>query len=574
MVNQQLSEIFNNMSAYCEMSDDKNAFFRARAFRKASEIIEKFPFDFAQPEWFEDLERMKKLEGIGQRIAEHIKEYVETGKIKDYENMKKESPVKLEELLKVQGVGPKTILKLYKQLGVTNIETLKSAAESGKIAELEGFGPKKEQNIIESIKFAITNKDRVSIARVEEHVDSLVKYLKPDKNILRLEVGGSFRRRKETIGDIDILISSKDPKASIDHFVKYPEIEKILGQGDTKSSIWLKSHLQIDIRVLPLKSFGAALQYFTGNKEHNVKLRNIAIAQNYKLSEYGLFERLKNDQEGKMFESDDEAKIYKRLGLQYIIPELREDQGELEAAKKNQLPNVISIKNIKGDFQMHTTNSDGGNSIEEMALKCKSLGYKYMGITDHFGKLKIANAIDVSEFPKYLEDIRKADKKVDGIKIYASGEIEIDKDGDLEFPEELLKELDYVIASVHFSTKMDKKQMTERIIKALKNPLTKILAHPTGRLIGQRPGFEFDYREVFKVAREERVALEINAHPARLDLNDYLTKLAVDLGCKIVINTDSHAVIELNNMKYGIDVARRGWVQEKDLAKIGDIVRE
>lgn len=574
MVNQQLAEIFNNMAAYCEMSDDKSAFFRGRAFKKAAEVVEKFPFDLASPEWFQDIERLKKLEGIGPRTAKHIKEYVETGKVADYENMKKESPVELEGLLKIQGVGPKTILKLYKQLGVTNIETLKAAAEAGKIAELEGFGAKKEQNILESISFAITNKDRVSISIAENQVNDLLKYLNGDKCITRIEVGGSLRRRKETIGDIDILISSDEPKASMDYFCNYPQVEKVLGHGDTKSSVWLKSHIQVDIRVLPDESFGAALQYFTGSKEHNVKLRNIAISQGYKLSDYGLFKRLKNDEEGEMVEGDDEVKIYKRLGLQYISPELRENTGEIEAAQKNALPELITLKNIKGDLQMHTINSDGTNTIEEMALKCKSLGYEYLGITDHFGKLKIAGAIDESEFDDYLKSIRETDRNVEGVRIYASGEIEIGKEGELEFDEDKLKQLDYIIASVHFSTKMDRKEMTERIIKALRNPLTKILAHPTGRIIGQRPGFDFDYREVFKVAREEGVALEINAHPSRLDLNDSLTKLAVDMGCKIVINTDSHAIIELENMKYGIDVARRGWVQEKNLAKIGDIVRE
>jgi DNA polymerase (family 10) len=573
MVNQQIAEIFNNMAAYCEMSTDRNAFFRGRAFKKAAEIVDKFPYDFADPEWSGDIDRMKKLEGIGPKTAEHIKEYVETGKIQDYENMKAESPVKLEELLKVQSVGPKTILKLYKELGVTDLVTLKAAAESGKIAELEGFGKKKEQNILESISFAIRNKDRVSISVAEDQVKELLKFLDQDRNITKIEFGGSFRRRKETIGDIDVLILSKDPKFSMENFCNYSQVDKILGHGDTKCSVWLKSKIQVDMRALPKESFGAALQYFTGSKEHNVKLRNISIAQGYKLSDYGLFKRLKNDEEGEMVEGDDEVKIYKRLGLQFVPPELRENLGEIEAEQKGELPELITLKNIKGDLQMHTVNSDGSNTVEEMALKCKELGYEYLGITDHFGKLKIAGAIDPKEFDGYLKSIRDADEKVKGIKIYASGEIEIGKEGELEFPEEMLKQLDYVIASVHFSTKMDKKEMTQRIITALKNPLTKILAHPTGRIIGQRPGFEFDYREVFKVAKEEGVALEINAHPSRLDLNDNLTKLAVDLGCKIVINTDSHAAVELTNMKYGIDVARRGWVQEKDLAKIDHIAR-
>lgn len=574
MINQQLAQIFNNMSSYLEMSEDKNAFFRARAFRKASEVVDKFPFDLAEPEWYTDIDRLKKLDGIGQSTAEHIKEFVETGKIKDYENMKKESPVQLEELLKVQGIGPKTILKLYKELGITNLKNLEKAAKDNKISKLEGFGPKKEQNILESINFAIRNKDRVSIALADEQIQPLLKYLRQDKNIERIEVGGSYRRKNETIGDIDILVASKNSKETMQHFALYPEVEKILGQGDTKSSIWLKSKIQVDIRAIEKESFGSALQYFTGSVEHNVKLRNIAISQGYKLSEYGLFKRVKGDENGPLIEGANEKAIYEKLGLEYILPELREDRGEIEIAKNNNLPHLIELKDIKGDLQMHTTNSDGANTIEEMAQKCKSLGYEYMGITDHFGKLKVANAIDETEFDQYLKDIHKADESVSDIKIYASGEIEIDKDGNLEFNKEKLEQLDYVIASVHFSTKMDRKQMTERIIKALKNPLTKILAHPTGRIISQRPGFEFDYKEVFKVAKEENVALEINAHPLRLDLNDYLVKMAIDIGAMIIINTDSHSIVELDNMKYGVNVARRGWVEEKNLAKLGDIVRK
>lgn len=568
MINQRIAEILNNMAAYCEMSEDRNAFFRARAFKKAAEVVDKFPYDFSDPSWHGDIDRMKKLQGIGERIAIHIKEFAETGQIPEYEQMKKESPVNLEELLRVQGVGPKTILKLYKILGVTDISSLKKAAETGKISELEGFGKKKEQNILESINFAIVNKDRISIAVAEEQINLLQNYLNQDKNIKQIEFGGSYRRRSETIGDIDILIVSKNPEKSIQHFVDYEEVEKILGQGDTKGSIWLKSKIQVDVRVVPEASFGAAIQYFTGNKDHNVKLRNIAISKGYKLSEYGLYKRESDE----LVEGKSEQLIYEKLGLQYPIPELREDLGEIEAAKENKLPTLVTFNDIKGDMQMHTTNSDGANTVEEMAEKAISLGYEYIGITDHFGKLKIANAIDPDEFDDYLKQIRTADEKFKNVDIYASGEIEIDNDGNLEFEEEMLKQLDYVIASVHFSTKMDDKTMTNRIITALKHPLTKILAHPTGRLIGQRPGFTFNYQEVFRVAKEEGVALEINAHPARLDLNHELTKLAVDIGCKIIINTDSHSANEMDNMRFGLDVARRGWVEPKNLSKIEEII--
>ena len=562
MVNDDISQIFSNMAAYMEMQSDQKAFFRSRAFRRASEVISKFPYDFANPEWYTDIEKLKKIEGIGQSTAGHIQEFVKTGKIKDYEKMKKESPVKLEELLKIQSIGPKKILKLYKELNVTDIKSLENVANAGKIATLEGFGEKSQNNILESIKFAIINKDRVSIATAEAIITPLLAYMKADKNLIKIEPAGSYRRKRETVGDLDILISSKDPKSTMEHFVKYSGLEKVLGHGETKSSIWLKSKIQVDVRLVDIKDFGSALQYFTGNKEHNVKLRNISISKGYKLSEYGLVNRKTE----KPIESEDEKKVYELLVGHYIVPELRENLGEIEAAQSNKLPNLITLKDIHGDLQMHTTHSDGINSIEEMAKKGIALGYKYIGITDHFGKLQIANAITEKEFPKYLKDIREADAKIKGIKIYASGEIEIDKNGNLEFDEAALKQLDYVIASVHFSTKMERDQMTKRIIKTLKNPLTKILAHPTGRIIGQRPGFEFDYQEVFKVAREENVALEINAHPMRLDLNNDLVKMAVDLNCKIIINTDAHAIHEMDYMCYGVDVGRRGWLTSKNLA--------
>lgn len=563
MINNQIAEILFNMASYIEMEADKNAFFRARALKNASDVLSKFPYDVSSPEW-SDASKLEKIQGIGKNIAKHILEFIKTGKVSDYEALKAKSPVKLEELLKIQGIGPKSILKLYKELNVTDVKSLKRAALLNRISELPGFGEKKQSSILESIEFAITHSGRISISDAEYEINQLLDFMKKDLNITRIEVAGSLRRRKETIGDIDILVSSKSPKDTMSHFVSYKNIEKVLANGETKSSIWLKSKIQVDIRLVDIDSFGAALQYFTGSKEHNVRLRNIAISKGYKLSEYGLFNR--NDL--KLKEGADEKKIYEILVNQYIKPELREDQGEIDAAIHNNLPDLITISDIKGDLQMHTTFSDGENSIEEMARKGIELGYDYIGITDHFGKLKIANAIDESEFDSYINAIRKADQTVSGIKIYASGEIEIDKNGELEFNNALLKKLDYVIASVHFATKMTKDEMTKRIVNALRNPLTKILAHPTGRLINQRPGFEFDVNEVFKVAKEENVALEINAHPMRLDLNDKLTHIAIDMGCKIIVNTDSHSTIEMNNMKFGIDVARRGWVKKSDLLKI------
>lgn len=561
MVNIEIANILDKMSSYVLLTEDKNAFFKARALQRASETLERFPHDLSSPEWINDINKIKSIEGIGQSIAKHIQDYVKLGYIPEYEEMKKQSPVNLEELLEIQGVGPKTVIKLYKEIGVTDLETLQTAAKNGQIADLEGFGQKSQDKILKSIEFSIKNKGRKNILDAEIEVNEILNYLSKDDNIKRVEPAGSYRRKKDTIGDIDLLAISQSPDKTMEYFVKYPKTESILNQGDTKSSIWLTSKIQMDLRILQEESFGAGMQYFTGSKEHNVRLRNHAIDKGYKLSEYGLFNRKTNE----LVESENEINIYQKLGLSYIEPELREDNGEIDLASKNKLPQIISQKDIKGDLHTHSTWSDGLNSIEEMVVKAKEMGYEYIGISDHFGKLKIANAIDETEFQDYIKDIKETDEKFKEIKVFASAEVEIGKDGELEFDKNLLKELDYVIASVHFSTQMSSDQMTKRIITALKNPLTKILAHPTGRIINKRPGFDFDYNEVFKVASQENVALEINSHPYRLDLKDQLVKLAIKHGCKIVINTDAHSINELEYIKYGVNVARRGWVQKQDL---------
>lgn len=565
MVNQEIAAIFNKMAAYLEMNTDQKSFFRARALKKAAEIIDRFPHDLAADEWHKDEAKLKSIEGIGDKIAQHIKQYVTTGNIPEYESLKNDSPVKLEELLKIQGVGPKKILKLYKELQVIDIQSLEKAAQDNKIADLAGFGKKSQDAILESIKFAILHKDRVLINVAEEQKDLLMDYLKKDKNIKLLEYAGSLRRKRETIGDIDFLACSTSSKETMDYFINYPNTEKVLSNGETKSSLWLKSKIQVDLRLVNEANFGAALQYFTGSKEHNVTLRSIAIDKGYKLSEYGLFKRDNSslDKEGELIEARSEEKIYNILGLDYVEPELRENTSEFAAARNHTLPNLIDLKDIKGDLHMHTTSSDGQNTVEEMATYCKELGYDYIGITDHFGNLKIANAVDPSRLDSYLKSIKSVN--IPGLKIYAGCEVEVDKDGNLEFNDEYLKQLDFVIASIHLSTKMSKEEMTNRIIKTIRNPVVTILGHPTGRLIGTRPSFEFDFQEVFKICREENVALEVNAHPMRLDLPDYLIREAIKAGCKISINTDSHAIKELNNMKYGVYTARRGWCEKKDL---------
>lgn len=560
MDNQEVSRILSNMSSYLEMESGEKAFFRSRAFKRASEIILKFPYDLSSPEW-KDVEKLKSIDGIGDKVANYIKEYLNTGKVNDYEKMKENSPVKLEELLRIQGLGPKTVLRLNKKLGVKDVKTLKIAAESGKIAQLAGFGEKSTKNILDSIAFSIINKGQISISVANHLIDSIIPFLKKDEHVKKVEAVGSYRRRRETIGDVDILVASTNNLKTISHFVKFPKTEKVLVKGNTKVSIWLTDKIQVDLRVIRSDEWGAALQYFTGSKEHNVKLRRHAIKKGYKLSEYGLFNRKTN----KKVEGDSEKAIYNKLGLSYIPPELREDEGEIIAAENNTLPKLITTKIVKGDLQMHTTYSDGSNTISEMAKKGIELAYEYIGITDHLGALPIANPVTEKGFDEYLNAIKVANNKIHGIKILAGAEVEVDKAGGFSFDEKKLQQLDYIVAGVHLNTKMNKEKMTKRLLNVIRNPLTKILAHPTGRLIGQRPGYEFDYETVFGEASKYNVAIEINAHPMRLDISDKLAKLCKNLGCKIVINTDAHSTHEMDNMQYGIDVARRGWIEKTDL---------
>lgn len=562
MINQEIADIFDKMASYIDLMGGKNAFFKSRAFRKASEVVASLPIDLDDEKFVKHPQMLVAMEGIGTSIANHIVEYIQNRRIEDYERFKKECPVDLEGLLQVQGLGPKKILKLYKTLDVKNLEELKEAAETGKIAQLDGFGEKSQQNILESISFAITNKDRKPYFLVEPIVNGYIEYMKTDPNLVKIEALGSFRRRKDMIGDIDFLVISLNSEKTMEYFRNYSQVDKVLGSGDTKSSVWLKSKIQADIRVVPENSWGAASQYFTGNKDHNVKLRNIAISKGYKLSEYSLSDRKTNE----IIESKSEKHIYEKIGLEYVIPELRENNGEVELAVKKNLPKVIELSDITGDLHTHTQYSDGNNSILEMVNAAKTKGYEYIGISDHLG-LAIAGGIPKENFKKYLTDIRNADSEIDGIKIYAGAECEVNKDGEYAYPEEFLAELDYVIAGVHLGTKMDPDSMTKRLENVIKNPLTKIIAHPTGRILGQRPSYEYDYEYIFELCAKQNVILEINSDPHRLDLNDKLVRTALRFNCKIAINTDAHSIEGLDNMRYGVNIAKRGWLTKNNLFK-------
>jgi DNA polymerase (family 10) len=555
MKNHEVSELLRNIAQLLEIKEE--LVFKIRAYEKAALVIENLDEDI------EDVWKKGKLDdipGVGEALTKKISEFLETGKLDYYEKLKKQVPVDIEELGKVQGLGPKTIMKLYKKLNVKNLKELEKAAKQKKIENIEGLGQIVEENILKSIEFTKASGNRFLLGTALDIAEEIKNKLKKLKQVNKIEVAGSLRRKKETIGDIDILITSKNPGKVIDYFSNLDNVEQVLAQGPTKASVRLEG-MQVDLRVLQEKSYGAALLYFTGSKQHNISLRKIAIKKRMKLSEYGIFNKKTN----KLLAGKTEEECYKKLGLRYIEPEIREDEGEIEAAQKNKLPKLIGYNDLKGDLQLHTKWSDGSNSIMEMALAAKKLGHKYMCITDHSGQLKIANTLDEKRIKKQRKEIDKANKKINNFTILQGTEVNIRADGTLDMKYNVLKELDIVIAAIHSGFKNTKEKITQRLIKAIENPNVDIIGHPFGGLINIRPNYEMDFDKILEKAKQTNTILEINAYPERLDLNDVHVKAAVKSKVKLSIGTDAHEASELRYYKLGIATARRGWTTKKDI---------
>ena len=566
MKNIEVAELLIEIADYLEFADDT---YRVRAYRKAALVIEGLSEDIEQV-WKDG--RLEELPGIGEGIAKKIDEFLKTGKLKHLDELKKKTPVDMESLGRIEGMGPKTILKLYRELKIKNVAGLEKAAKQGKIQKIEGLGPTVEQNIIKSIEFAKKSKDRVPLGFALGSAEEVTKYLKALKEVQKVSVAGSTRRMKETIGDIDILATSKNPQIVIDFFAKMPNVAQVLAKGPTKSSVRLKEGMQVDLRVLNDNIFGAALLYFTGNKEHNIILRRIAIEKGLKLSEYGLFDSRTN----RLVAGRTEEEVYKKLGMDYIEPEMREDEGEIEMAQHHMLPKLIGYNNIKGDLQMHTKWSDGNNTVEEMALAAKKLGHEYICITDHTGKLAIANALDEKRIKGQRKEIDKLNKKLSGIEILQGVEVNITDDGKLDMPDKVLKEMDIVVASIHSGFKNPKEKITRRMVKAIENENVDIIAHPTGRLITKRESYDIDLEAVFDAAKRTNTIMEINSYPERMDLRDSHVRAAVKAGVKLVISTDAHNTDQLHFFKLGIGTARRGWATKNDIIntrKLKDMIR-
>ncbi|MBD3314119.1 DNA polymerase/3'-5' exonuclease PolX, partial [Candidatus Woesearchaeota archaeon] len=456
--------------------------------------------------------------------------------------------------------GPKKVKKLYNELKIKDIDDLKKALKKEKIREIEGFGKKTEKSIIQSIKQYEKSQDRMLINRAMETAEDIIKIIKDKAKVKKIDYAGSLRRWKETIGDIDILAVAKDSKKIMEAFTKMKDVDNVMLKGDTKSTVMLKGGIHVDLRVLPESSYGAAMQYFTGSKDHNIALRKIAIKKGYKLSEYGIYSK----KSGRKLGGKTESEIYKKVGLKLVPPELRENRGEIEAAKKKKLPSLVELDDIRGDLQMHTSYSDGDNTVKEMADAAAEKGYDYIAITDHSKSERIANGMSERQIKKQWKEIEKAEKKTD-IRILRGAEVDILKDGSLDYPDKILKELDIVLGAVHSGFKSSEKETTDRIKKAFENKHLTILAHPTGRMIGKRVGYKVNLDKMYEAAEDNGIILEINADPARLDLNDSHIINAKEYKVKFSLGTDAHSTSGLDNMRYGVGQARRGWLEKKDV---------
>jgi len=567
-LNNDLSQLFKTLAAVMEIRGESP--FKAIAFSKVSRILKDATFDVRK---LCEKGKLGEVEGLGASSCKIVNEYVETGRSTDFAEVAASVPPGLLPLLDIPGLGPKTIALLWKQRGVTNLEELVKAIDGGALAGLKGIGDKKIAAIKDGIALQAQAAQRMGIVDALPIAQSLVERLRQLSQVKQAEIAGSLRRRRETIGDVDLICSLKDQSSGSvvsAAFVKFPEVERILGQGTTKASVITAGGLQVDLRIVPADNFGAALLYFTGSKDHNVKLRGRALGMGLTLNEWGLYRLDEYDKAAKKtgeapsvkpVASKSEADVYSKLGLAYIEPELREARGELEAAGEKKLPKLISRADIRGDLHSHTTASDGNATIEQMAEAAAALGYEYLAITDHSKSQIIANGLTAERLLKHVKEIHRVGERLKGIKLLAGCEVDILADGRLDFEDAVLAELDIVVASPHVALKQDAAKATDRILRAIENRYVQVIGHPTGRLINRREGLPLDIGKVVSAAAASGTALEINAGYPRLDLSDLHARAAIAAGCMLAIDTDSHSIEELPAITFGIDVARRAWVE-------------
>jgi len=564
--NREIAELFYEAADILEYQQVE---WKPRAYRKAAQMIENLGEDIEKIYGREGKEGLTEIPGVGESIADHIAEYLETGKVEKFEKLKGKAPSGTVELMEIRGLGAKRMKKLADALGIMTLSDLKNAINTHKIMELEDFGEKSEENLLKAVEQYEKSHDRMALGKALPLAEELISALKAEckRTTCKIDFSkiiytGSLRRLKETIGDIDILAEAEKEEALkiMDAFVSLPDVEQVVLKGNTKSSVILREGTSIDLRVVPPESYGAALQYFTGSKEHNIELRNIALREGYKLSEYGLYSKESEKQVAGKSEED----IYGKLGLAYIPPELRENRGEIKAAAKNSLPKLVEAGDLRGDLHIHTNYSEGKESIETMIERADSLGYEYVGVTDHSRSQRIANGMEIEKLKAQWKEIDKLSKRF-RIKILKGSEVEILRDGSLDYPDEILKELDIVVGAVHSGFSAPEKKMTDRITAALENRRLDILAHPSGRMLGKRKAYDVNFDKVFEAAAANKKVLEINSQPSRLDLNDELIFRAKDFGLKFCISTDSHSISDLASIRYGLGQARRGWLEKEDV---------
>lgn len=555
MQNRAIAAMFNDIADMLEIKAESP--FRINAYRRAARALEGVTEDIAA---VADRGALTEIPGVGKSTAEKIVEFLSTGTCAYYEELKSQLPAGITTLMTVSEVGPKTALLLHERLGITTIDELERACREHKVQKLPRLGPKTEENILKGIALLKRSKERLPIGQVLPLAQEVVAALQAIKGVKQVSVAGSLRRMKEHIGDIDLLVTSSRPGAVMETFTTLPRVKQVLAKGPTRSSVILDVGVQADVRVVPRESFGAALQYFTGSKEHNVKVRERAVRRGLKVNEYGVF-KVEDDTRVAGKTEDD---VYRAVGLPLIPPEIREDQGEVELAERGRLPVLIRLQDIRGDLQMHTRWSDGTESVEAMARAANALGYEYVAVTDHSQSLKFVGGVPADELKANAKAAKRASDKV-GIAVLMGTECDILPDGRLDYPDDALKALDVVVASVHTRFKMPVDEMTARLVTAMENPHVDILGHPTGRLLGQRESYEVDIEKLIDGARRTGTALEINASPDRLDLRDVQAKMAKERGAMLVISTDAHSRYDLRFMDYGVAIARRAWLEPKDV---------
>ena len=551
--NRDIAGMLNEIADLLEIRDANS--FRVRSYRNAARTVGSLNEEVA--DLVERGEDLSALPDIGESIAGKLEEIVATGRLEQLEELRKEMDADVTELLRIPNLGPAGARTLYGELGITNAQGIIAAAEEGTIAELSGFGEKTQSQLARDARTFLERgaRERMLLGEADDVVDPLLEYLRSRRSVRRAVAAGSYRRRRETIGDVDILVESDDPDDAMDALSNYDRVESVVSKGSTRSTVILASGLHVDLRAVSSESYGAALYYFTGSKEHNVAVRRLAQERDLKVNEYGVFDG------EEQIAGDTEESVFQSVGLPWICPELRENRGELEAARDGALPKLIELDDIRGDLHLHTTASDGKNTIAELARAADRRGYEYLAVTDHSVRVRMANGLDEDRLAEQIREVRRVNEETKEIEILAGIEVDILKDGSLDLPDDLLSELDVVVAAVHYDRDMGASAMADRVVRAITSHPVSIFAHPTGRLIGSREPYEIDLDPVFEAAASSGVWLELNGNPERLDLSDLDARAAVERGVRLVISTDAHSAGELSLMRYGVDTARRGWVE-------------